>query len=120
MTILVSRSWPTEQPGYWREGDHPHSRGRGTGNYYTFADEEWQAAQEEFASLQAVSGQVAPGMEVRYEWRRGYPSGYALLEGAFCALDDKPEEILPDFPSGRRIARRRIELVPPAQPIAVE
>lgn len=114
MTIYVSRSWPTDQPTAPRQGQHPHAVGRGTGNYYSYPDEMWAAAQEQFRSLQSVSSPVAPGMEVKYEWRRGYPEGYHLMEGAFCALDDKPEEIVPDFRLGRNESRQVISVGQPA------
>lgn len=106
MTIYVSRSWPADDLSHPFPGKHPHARG--AGNYYHYPDEMWAAAQEQFRSLQVVSSPIAPGMEVKCEWRRGYPEGYHLMEGAFCALDDKPEEIVPDFRLGRNKSRRVI------------
>lgn len=111
MTIYVSRSWPADSPNHLYPGEHPH--GRGAGNYYSYPDEMWVAAQEQFRSLQVVSSPVAPGMEVKYEWRRGYPNGYLFMEGAFCALDDKPEEIMPDFRLKRGESRRIIDVEQP-------
>lgn len=97
MTILVSRTWPMAKGASQSSSlhGHPHFEGRGSGNAYTYPDEMWAAAQKEHRYLLDVSPQAVPGCLVRYEWVRGYPDGYALLEGAVCSLDDKPEEFLP-------------------------
>jgi hypothetical protein len=52
----------------------------------------WAAARRELESLEPY-----PGSEIKYEWVRGYPSGYALLEGAVCSLDPHPEDFLPEL-----------------------
>lgn len=113
MTIYVSRSWPADQQFAAYPGQHPHSVGRGSGNYYTYPDEMWAAALDSFLSLQVAPSAVAPGVEAKYEWRRGYPEGYHLLERAFCALDDRPEEIMPDFKLARGESRRLIHITQP-------
>lgn len=95
MTILVSRTWPLDPSAAHlpsREGVHPHLDGRGSGNAYTYPDEMWATAKRELEHLA-----LCPGGEIKYEWVRGYPSGYALLEGAVCSLDAHPEDFLPEL-----------------------
>lgn len=108
MTILVSRSWPPEHPTLpiRRAGEHPHRRG--SGNYFTFPDEMWHAAQEVYLQLEPVSGSL-----VRYEWVKGFPGAqYLVSEGAVCSLDDKPHEFLPALVVDRDHPRRAIRCAP--------
>lgn len=44
--------------------------------------------------------------------RLGYPSGYALLEGAVCSLDGHPEEFLPELRVSSGNPRRWIDVDP--------
>lgn len=110
MTILVSRTWSIDSgtaniPS--REGGHPHLSGRGSGNAYAVPDEMWATARRELERLEPCAG-----AEIKYEWVRGYPSGYALLEGAVCSLDAHPEEFLPELHVSPGNPRRQIEVVP--------
>lgn len=113
MTILISRTWPLD-PGYtapssssFREGGHPHLNGRGSGSAYSYPDEMWADAKRLLESLEPCAG-----AEIKFEWIRGYPSGYALLEGAACSLDAHPEEFLPELHVSTRNPRRLIEVDP--------
>ncbi len=109
MTILVSRTWPLT-PGHTKMAsslfqEHPHLVNRGSGNAYTYPDEAWHSAQTEYEYLMSAHAPVA---EVRYEWVRGYPDGFAFLEGAVCSLDAHPEEFLPLLVSNHEKPRKWI------------
>lgn len=113
MTILISRTWPLD-PGCtapssstFREGRHPHLNGRGSGSAYSYPDEMWATAKHQLENLEPC-----PGAEVRYEWVRGYPFGYAFLEGAVCSLDAHPEDFLPELHVSPGNPRRWIEADP--------
>ncbi|TCJ15224.1 hypothetical protein EZJ19_07910 [Parasulfuritortus cantonensis] len=50
----------------------------------------WATALKTLAGLKEL-----PDSLVRYEWVKGYPGGYAFLEGAVGSLDDRMDEFLP-------------------------
>lgn len=95
--ILVSKSWPAKETinPTWEIDRHPHMIGRGSGSTYTYPDEMWHEAQEQYKLLINYKHTMEEGVLIKYEWIKGYPDGYNLLEGAVCSIDDKPEDHLP-------------------------
>uniref|UniRef100_UPI00402B2753 hypothetical protein n=1 Tax=Methylomonas sp. PHL2-19 TaxID=3438878 RepID=UPI00402B2753 len=109
----VSYYFPSDAPlsEYENNSAHPHRilNGGGSGGANDYPDELWARAKQRHVEVLAFADQCENKPIVRFEWKKGWPAGYAVCEGSFCSLDGHPEEIsLPIIP-GDKTPRVRIE-----------
>lgn len=85
----------TRLSDYEMNSAHPHRilNGGGSGGANDYPDELWACAKQRHAEVLAFAEQCVNKPTVRFEWKKGWPAGYAVCEGSFCSLDGHPEEI---------------------------
>lgn len=76
---------------------HPHRllNGGGSGAANDYPDELWAVAKERHAEILSFVEQCQIKPTVRFEWKKGWPSGYLVCEGSFCSIDGHPDALLP-------------------------